>query len=146
VFFKKKNGFTIVELVIVLAILGLLVVMLSWQIVGSKGEKKAEIRITDLNNAKNAMRFVVEELKNSKEIISVGENNIEYRDGKDGEKYNILLEDNKLKKVETMNFDEKIISYIDKFDLTVEGKKGKIIKIKIESGNVDFQTSVFLRN
>jgi len=146
VFFKKKNGFTIVELVIVLAILGLLVVMLSWQIVGSKGEKKAEIRITDLNNAKNAMRFVVEELKNSKEIISVEENNIEYRDGKDGEKYNILLEDNKLKKVETMNFDEKIISYIDKFDLTVEGKKGKIIKIKIESGNVDFQTSVFLRN
>ncbi|MCK9223884.1 MAG: type II secretion system GspH family protein [Candidatus Muirbacterium halophilum] len=145
-FFKKKNGFTIVELVIVLAILGLLVVMLSWQIVGSKGEKKAEIRITDLNNAKNAMRFVVEELKNSKEIISVEENNIEYRDGKDGEKYNILLEDNKLKKVETMNFDEKIISYIDKFDLTVEGKKGKIIKIKIESGNVDFQTSVFLRN
>jgi prepilin-type N-terminal cleavage/methylation domain-containing protein len=146
VFFKRKNGFTIVELVIVIAILGLLVVMLSWQIVGSKSKKSAEIRITDLNNAKNAMRFVVEELKNSKEILTVGENNIEYRDGKDGEKYNLLLEDSKLKKVETLNFDEKIISQIDKFELTVEGKKGKIIKIKIESGNVDFLTSVFLRN
>ena len=143
---EKRKAFTIVELMIVIGIIGLLAVMLSWQVLGSKSKKSAEIKITDLNNAKNAMRFVVEEIRNAKEILTVGENNIEYRDGKDGEKYNLLFEDNNLKKVETMNFDEKIISQIDNFDLTVEGKKGKIIKIKIKSGNVDFLTSVFLRN
>ncbi|MFA5478445.1 MAG: type II secretion system protein [Candidatus Muiribacteriota bacterium] len=141
----KKRAFTMVELMIVIGIIGMMVVMLSWQILASRGQKKAEIRTVDLYNARRAMQSVVEEIRNTTGVQAVGEKNIEYRSGDDSEIYNILFDNGELKKVYADNFEEKVIATLDNFSVKLEGDNQNVIHVELSAGEVNLKTGIYIR-
>ena len=145
---SNKKAFTMIELVIVMSIIALLGGMLGFQVLAGKGSKTSEVKAKDLMNARNAMKNIVRELRNIERIQSVGENNIEYFSSEDGEKYNLVLEEGKLRKVGFANFDEKEIAELEKlnFNLKSGEKKDNIINISLMAGNVNLDTNLLIRS
>jgi len=144
----NRKAFTMIELVIVISIIAIVGGMLGFQVLAGKGSKTSEVKAKDLMNARNAMKTIVRELRNIERIQSVGENNIEYFSAEDGEKYNLVLEEGKLKKVGFDNFDEKEIAELEKlnFNLKSGDKKDNIINISLMAGNVNLDTSLLIRS
>ncbi len=136
-----------IELIIVISIIALLGGMLGFQVLANRGSKTSEVKAKDLMNARNAMKNIVRELRNMERIQSIGEKNIEYFSSQDGEKYNLILEDGKLKKVAFANFEEDNIAELNnlKFNLKSEEKKDNIINISLTAGNVTLDTSLLIR-
>ncbi|MGM0607089.1 MAG: prepilin-type N-terminal cleavage/methylation domain-containing protein [Candidatus Muiribacteriota bacterium] len=141
----KKKGFTIVELMIVIGILGLLGVLLTWQVLSSRASKDAEISTVDFYNVRQAMQKVTYELENCISIQAVGNQNIEYRSGEDSEIYNLVYRDGKLIKSGTDNFEEKNVAEVDFFEVNLVQESGNVIEYDIGAGEVNMNSAVYIR-
>jgi len=144
-----KKGLTLVEILIVLAIIGMLSVVFSWWSMSRKSGKGISSRNLSLYNLKTAMTDMSENLMYISHIIEISDNELIAKKI-DGKRISYYVNDkNELIRASLKKLDERIIAKNIKdirFKLLSYNNK-KLIKfeVSVSNGDLSAKSAMYLR-
>lgn len=151
----KRAGFTMVEIIVVLAIVGLIATVTGWYVFAGRTEATTASRNIFFHEARRGLTRIVSDLRKSQEIQAIlDDKGIEYRD-ENGDIVSLTLQGNTIvRKVDQQ--EEVIANHVTAFSVkTVPPVIRKTLDIFISCGpdssqpgdsdNISLNTAIFIR-